>query len=90
MKTRAVGPLGIGPSGHVGKIVSRLLPDGWTTHTLRHRFASAAYRADRDIRAVQDLLGHADVRTTQIYTAIPDHARRRACSAASVAMPMAA
>ena len=75
---------------HVGKIVSRLLPDGWTTHTLRHRFASAAYRADRDIRAVQDLLGHADVRTTQIYTAIPDDARRRACSAASVAMPMAA
>ena len=70
---------------HLGKIVSRLLPQGWTTHTLRHRFASVAYRADRDLRAVQDLLGHADVRTTQIYTAIPDDARRRACSAAAVA-----
>lgn len=70
---------------HVGKIVSRLLPDGWTTHTLRHRFASAAYRADRDLRAVQELLGHASVATTQIYTAIPDDARRRARMAAAVA-----
>lgn len=70
---------------HVGKIVSRLLPDGWTTHTLRHRFASAAYRADRDLRAVQELLGHASVATTQIYTAIPDDARRRARTAAAVA-----
>lgn len=75
---------------HVGKIVSRLLPEGWTTHTLRHRFASSAYRADRDIRAVQELLGHADVRTTQIYTAIPDDARRRAQAAASVHLPRAA
>lgn len=70
---------------HVGKIVSRLLPRGWTTHTLRHRFATAAYRADRDIRAVQELLGHASVATTQIYTAIPDDARRRARTAAAVA-----
>ncbi|AKI28631.1 putative integrase [Gordonia phage GMA5] len=69
---------------HVGKLVSRLLPPGWTTHTLRHRFASAAYRADRDIRAVQELLGHASVATTQIYTAIPDDATRRASLAASI------
>ena len=41
-------------AGRVGELVSELLPDGWTTHTLRHRFASAAYRADRDIRAVQE------------------------------------
>lgn len=70
---------------HVGKIVSRLLPDGWTTHTLRHRFASAAYRVDRDLRAVQELLGHVSVATTQIYTAVPDDACRRARLAASVA-----
>ncbi len=69
---------------HVGKLVSRLLPPGWTTHTLRHRFASAAYRADRDIRAVQELLGHASVATTQIYTAIPDDATRRASLAAAI------
>lgn len=68
---------------HVGKCVSRLLPPGWTTHTLRHRFASAAYRPDRDIRAVQELLGHASVATTQIYTAVPDHALRRAIDGAA-------
>lgn len=55
-----------------------------TTHTLRHRFASAAYRADRDIRAVQELLGHASVATTQIYTAVPDDAVRRAAGVAAV------
>lgn len=69
---------------HVGKLVSRLLPTGWTTHTLRHRFASAAYRPDRDIRAVQELLGHASVATTQIYTAVPDDAQRRAANAAAI------
>lgn len=71
---------------YVGKRVSNLLPDGWTAHTLRHRFASAAYRADRDIRAVQELLGHSSVATTQIYTAIPDDAKRRAAAAASSSM----
>lgn len=70
---------------YVGKRISKLLPPGWTAHTLRHRFASAAYRADRDIRAVQELLGHASVATTQIYTAIPDDAKRRAAAAAYVA-----
>lgn len=63
---------------YVSKLVSRELPDGWTAHTLRHRFASAAYLADRDIRAVQELLGHASVATTQIYTAIPRDGMRRA------------
>ena len=75
------GPL---TPAHVGKLIARTLPDHWTTHTLRHRFASAAYRADRDIRAVQELLGHASVATTQIYTALPDDARRRAATAASL------
>ncbi|EGD53196.1 phage family integrase/recombinase protein [Gordonia neofelifaecis NRRL B-59395] len=68
---------------HVGKLIARLLPPGWTTHTLRHRFASAAYRADRDIRAVQELLGHASVATTQIYTALPDDSLRRATLSAT-------
>ncbi|MFT4127866.1 MAG: tyrosine-type recombinase/integrase [Gordonia sp. (in: high G+C Gram-positive bacteria)] len=65
-------------AAYVGKLMSQALPTGWTAHTLRHRFASAAYAAERDIRAVQELLGHADVRTTQIYTAVPADAKRRA------------
>jgi len=68
---------------HVSKLLSRALSVGVTGHRLRHRFASKAYAADRDIRAVQELLGHASVATTQIYTAIPDDALRRAVYAAA-------
>lgn len=59
---------------HLGKLVTRALPPGWTTHTLRHRFATQAYRANRDLRAVQELLGHSKPEVTAIYAAVPDGA----------------
>jgi integrase/recombinase XerD len=53
---------------HLGKLVAAALPGHWTAHTLRHRFATTAYAAERDLRAVQELLGHVSPVTTAIYT----------------------
>lgn len=61
----------------VGNRLSAMLPDGYTAHSLRHRYATRTYEETHDIFVVSRLLGHASVETTRAYVALPD-ARLRA------------
>lgn len=59
---------------NVSRRLKRALGGQWTAHTLRHRFATMAYRAQRDLLTVQRLLGHSTPETTARYAEPPAEA----------------
>lgn len=76
-----------GDDGHltpraVGIMVSELMPDGWTMHKLRHRYATRGLNGTGNMMLVKDALGHASVATTQVYTKV---AREQLRSLAEIA-----
>lgn len=68
---------------HLSKLVRAALGGDHSTHSLRHRAATAAYAGTRDLRAVQELLGHSRPETTAGYVSVPDDSIRAAMRAAA-------
>ncbi len=80
---RIAGPLFPGQQGHhisprsVQHIFKQYAPPGITPHKIRHSYASELYRRSKNLRVVQENLGHTSIKTTEIYLHTDLDERRR-------------
>lgn len=83
IENRLSGPLFPGQSGNyisprtVQLIFKKYAPPGITPHKIRHSYASELYRRSRNLRVVQENLGHASIKTTEVYLHTDVDERRR-------------
>jgi site-specific recombinase XerD len=70
---RTAGPLFVGQQGkHISSraiqhIFKHYAPQGITPHKIRHSYASELYKRSKNLRVVQENLGHTSIKTTEIY-----------------------
>ncbi|TAJ44171.1 site-specific tyrosine recombinase/integron integrase [Methanofollis fontis] len=70
---RIMGPLFVGQQGHhisprtIQRIFRKYAPPGITPHKIRHSYASELYRRSKNLRVVQENLGHSSIKTTEVY-----------------------
>lgn len=59
---------------YVASRIEAVIEPPYTTHSLRHYFATSVYQGTHDLRSVQTLLGHASIETTQRYVLVDQDA----------------
>lgn len=80
---RLTGPLFFGQQGNhisprtIQHIFRKYAPEGITPHKIRHSYASELYRRSKNLRVVQENLGHASIKTTEVYLHTDLDERRR-------------